>query len=267
MQSRLRRLVALAVFLMVFAFTMVAFAQTSPAPLPAPTLTPTVGVVMVLSLVMGILNNWIQTGTVLGRWIPPQSWLPDATMIFTALGGFLGYITSQTPETLSGTKLFYGAVAAVAALITGATPTFALHAHSVLTKVRRDQLLMAKAVGGAAAKAAGVLVLVVALVSTQTACTKTTFPTITTIEQTVLSDIQAGKGPAQIDSDVCADLGGSSTTDVVCAGVTTLVLDAIDLLEVAGLIPPGILPFAQAYQTAHPRASAPAIVPATKPAS
>ena len=246
----------MAVFLMVFAFTMVAFAQTSPAPLPAPTLTPTVGVVMVLSLVMGILNNWIQTGTVLGRWIPPQSWLPDATMIFTALGGFLGYITSQTPEILSGTNLFYGAVAAVTALIAGASPGIAVHVHGTLTAQRRAAI-------AALAKGASAVLLAVAFVTSQIACGKPLFPTLTTIEQTVLNDLTQGKTPSQIDSDVCADLGGTPSTDAVCADVTNMVLAAITLLSDAGLIPAGALPAAQAYKAAHPVAAATTTTAAT----
>jgi hypothetical protein len=134
---------SLGVASLILSFSTIAFAQGI---LPAaqgsgpPTLTPTVGVVTTLSLVAGVLTNWIQTGTFLGRWISPKAWLPDLTMISTALGGFLGYITSQTPVSLSGSSLFYGAAAAVAALVSGATPSFALHAHGTLTRMRYERL-------------------------------------------------------------------------------------------------------------------------------
>ncbi len=121
---------------------VIALAQIAPvqAPASSPTLTPTVSVVTLLSMVAGVLTNWIQTGTLLGRWITPKSWLPDLTMISTSLGGFLGYLLSQAPVSLSGTALFYGTMAAVAALVAGATPGLAIHVHATLTAQRRTAL-------------------------------------------------------------------------------------------------------------------------------
>jgi hypothetical protein len=132
-------LACLAAAALICVLAPMAFAQMPPGtslPAGSPTLTPTVGVVMWLSMLLGLLNNWIQTGTVLGRWITPKAWLPDLTMIATALGGFLGYITSQTPVDLNGPALFYAMLSAVGALISGAAPTAALHFHDTLTQKR-----------------------------------------------------------------------------------------------------------------------------------
>jgi hypothetical protein len=249
MQSRQRRLVAMAVFMTVFVFTAVAFAQPAPGPMPAPTLTPTVAVVTTLSLIAGILTNWIQSGTLLGRWISPKSWLPDMTMISTALGGFLGYTTSQSPVTFSGTNLFYGAVAAVTALLVGAAPSAAMHAHSTLPAARRAML-------AAAAKGAAAVALIGMLVVGQTACKGSALPTIAAVVQIVEADLIANVGDAQLSSDVCKALGGTASTDAICAAVPGLIQDAITLLIDAGVLPPSALATAQTYMTAHPKAPA-----------
>lgn len=93
-------------------------------------------------------------------------------------------------------------------------------------------------------------VAVVAL--TLVGCGQPLFPTLSAIEQTVASDLAAGKNDAQIASDVCADLGGSSSTDAVCANVEVLVQDAIALLIDAGVLKGVALQNAHAYQLRHP---------------
>lgn len=57
------------------------------------------------------------------------------------------------------------------------------------------------------------------------------FPVVKDLSTIVLDDIEAGDGQAQIASDVCKALGGTSTTDAVCADVSTLIVNIItDLL-------------------------------------
>jgi len=253
MKTRTRMFAAMVALAMV-TFAATAFAQ-NPTPGPAPTLTPTLGIVMALSMVLGILNNWIQTGTVLGRWIAPKAWLPDVTMIATALGGFLGYITSQTPVSLTGSAIFYGIMAAVGALIAGAAPSAVMHVHATLTQMRRDAL---KAAAAAAAKAATAIVLVFALLGPTLACSKALFPTLNAVEQTVLTDLEAGKTDTQIASDVCADLGGTAQTDAICADVAGIINAAITLLMTTGLMSPAAQKNAQAYRMGHPLTPAPA---------
>jgi len=77
--------------------------------------------------------------------------------------------------------------------------------------------------------------------------------------QVVEADVQAGDAPAQIDSDVCKALGGSATTDAICAGVTVLVQDALQLLLDGGKLTPAQVATANAYYAAHPKATAPAV--------
>jgi len=86
------------------------------------------------------------------------------------------------------------------------------------------------------------------------ACKPSTLPTIVNVADIVLHDIQAGDAPAQIDSDVCQALGGSVTTDAVCASVTVLVQDAIALLLDGGSLTPAQVTTANAYMTVHPKA-------------
>lgn len=150
MKNRRLLLAALPVLATVLAFSTIAYAQPSPVPAPGPTLTPTTAVVTALSMLAGVLTNWIQTGTLLGRWVSPKAWLPDLTMISTALGGFLGYIISQSPVGLGGTACFYGAMAAVAALVAGAAPGAAAHVHTVMAAAQLQHRMAMRALAKAA---------------------------------------------------------------------------------------------------------------------
>jgi hypothetical protein len=133
---KLRHLVLFPVLLVVLFVSAPAFAQ-APLPVSSPTITPTVGIVLALSTLAGVLTSWIQTGTLLGRWITPKAWLPDATMLATFLGGFLSYVQSQVPVTLSGSAIGYGVVAGVAALTAGIAPAIATHVHGPLNAQQR----------------------------------------------------------------------------------------------------------------------------------
>lgn len=90
----------------------------------------------------------------------------------------------------------------------------------------------------AAAKPMGVLLLVLAFGSSQLACNGAVFPTLQKIEQIVQADLEANppKTDAQIASDVCAALGGSSETDAVCADVEITIADVVSVLIDAGLL-------------------------------
>jgi hypothetical protein len=127
----------------------VAWAQApSPSPMPPPTLSMATAVVMVLSLLLGIVTQMVQTGTVLGQWVTPKSWLPGATLVMTLLGGIVAYLTSQSPLVLNGATIFYAAAAGVFSLLSGAAPGLAVHAHVIVPeKVRqiRAARLAAKA--------------------------------------------------------------------------------------------------------------------------
>jgi uncharacterized membrane protein YczE len=114
-------------------FPAVAFAQTGPA--PGPTLSTPVAVTMILSLVLGLLTNIVQTGTVLGQWVTPKAWLPMFTLLATFLGGVVAYFTGLSPLVLDGASTFYAIASGVTALLTGAAPGAAIHVHTVLPQL------------------------------------------------------------------------------------------------------------------------------------
>lgn len=97
----------------------------------------------------------------------------------------------------------------------------------------------------------GVLLVVGAVSGGAAACGQPVFPTLSAIEQTIATDLAAGKSDAQIASDVCADLGGSSSTDAVCGGVETIVQDVITVLIDTGVISGKALENAKSYQLRH----------------
>jgi hypothetical protein len=80
-----------------------------------------------------------------------------------------------------------------------------------------------------------------------TQCNSAAVPIFSQVEQTVLSDIEAGKTDAQIEQDVAALLGeqlfdaGAVTEEVV-----VVVQDAVAVLIDLGVIPPQFAPFATA---------------------
>jgi len=88
-------------------------------------------------------------------------------------------------------------------------------------------------------------------------CGQPVFPTLQKIEQTVVDDLSASppKSDAQIAADVCADLGGTSATDAVCADVETTVQDVIVVLLDTGALPAIGRARGQQYLAAHPRAA------------
>jgi hypothetical protein len=56
------------------------------------------------------------------------------------------------------------------------------------------------------------------------------FPVALNIVEVVANDIAAGDTEAQLASDVCKTLGGSSTTDAICADVADVIANAVGLL-------------------------------------
>ena len=73
-------------------------------------------------------------------------------------------------------------------------------------------------------------------------CSKVNFPQLDTAAQIVLNDLIAHKTLAQIETDVAA-------VSPAGADVIALTDDTIQLLADLGLIPTGILPYAQAMHT------------------
>jgi hypothetical protein len=84
--------------------------------------------------------------------------------------------------------------------------------------------------------------------STTTSCKPGNFPTIA---QTIIADLEAGDSDSKIASDVCADLGGSSMTDAICADVTTVVTNIIKALILNGSLSGKALANGHAYTARH----------------
>ena len=111
------------------------------------------------------------------------------------------------------------------------------------------------------------LALVIALATTPACKGGSAFPVLNTIEQTVAADLAAGKTDPQIASDICADLGGSTQTDAVCANAEQLAQTIITALIDSGALSGLALTNGQAYMARHapsPAASTSTPAPAAK---
>ena len=111
----------------------------------APTLSTAVAVSMILSLVLGILTQIVQTGSLFGTFVTPKTWLPGFTLAATFLGGVVGYFSGLSPLMLTGSSIFYALMAGAANLLTGAVPGVAVHAHSVVPAQARAAKVALKA--------------------------------------------------------------------------------------------------------------------------
>jgi hypothetical protein len=56
------------------------------------------------------------------------------------------------------------------------------------------------------------------------------FPVVVNVVKIVADDIAAGDTEAQLASDVCKALGGTTPTDAVCADVAQVIADALGLM-------------------------------------
>jgi hypothetical protein len=79
-------------------------------------------------------------------------------------------------------------------------------------------------------------------------CKGPVLPAAENIVSVVLADLQANKTDAQIASDVCSALGGTSATDAICASVETVVQDVATYLIDAGLVSGASLEHAKAIR-------------------
>ena len=109
-----------------------AYAQTAA---PMPTLSMPLAVTTILSLLLGVLTQIVQTGKLFGQWVAPTTWLPELTMAATFLGGMVGYFSGLSPIVLDGTTIFYAIAAGIMSLLAGAAPGLAVHAHVVVPQM------------------------------------------------------------------------------------------------------------------------------------
>lgn len=109
-----------------------------------PVLSAAVAVSMLLSLVLGILTQVIQTGSFLGQWVAPKASLPSITIVATFLAGVTAYFAGLPAVTMTGTTIFYAVMAGVANLLTGSVPGLAVHAHVVVPMQYRNAKMAAR---------------------------------------------------------------------------------------------------------------------------
>jgi hypothetical protein len=94
-----------------------------------PTLSTPVAVVMILSLILGILTQAVQTGAVFGQFLTPKPWLPWLTIAMTFLGGVVAYFQSLSPVVIDASTIFYALAMGVSALLASSAPAVVVHAH------------------------------------------------------------------------------------------------------------------------------------------
>jgi hypothetical protein len=134
----MRRFTAFLFFCFAFMFVIIpsAYAQAPSEALPPLSLA--VGVSLTLSLLIGVINQGIQSGSFLGIVTTPKTWLPGLATAATFLSGVAGYWQSLTPFTLNLQAVVYGIYWGIAGLIAGVAPGLAHHAHSVVPEMARQ---------------------------------------------------------------------------------------------------------------------------------
>ncbi len=182
--------------------------------------------------------------------------------ILTFFGAFLGAVSMTTmPTSLDGWKQIVmpalgAAIAAelvflrttIAQALTGTTPPQPAPAPAAKTDARGFVTLRAL-VGAMVVGLAGLL-----LAAYLAGCSaiQAAFPTLDKVEQVVAADLANGVSDAQMASDVCNALGGSSTTDAICASTERLIQDVIVALVDAGILKGKAAENGHAYLARHP---------------
>lgn len=130
-----------AVLMAVMLPASIAFAQVAPGQAINPVTGP-VAIVTVLSVILGFVTQAVQSGSILGIVVLPKPWLPEVTLFGSFLGGAVAYLGGLGSFALSGSVVYYAVMAGLTALLAGAAPGLARHAHSVVPA------MMAQKAGG-----------------------------------------------------------------------------------------------------------------------
>jgi hypothetical protein len=194
-------LLVLSIFVL-YAFPAIAQVVVPTPPGPVTALTPFTVVVGVLGAIAAILTNVKNSGDA------PVTWLPYVTMGSTFLIAAVGSLTSS--GSVNGVADFNAALAGIYALL-GAASGSALHIHFTLPH-RTKATIAAKVLAAKAATPLALMLLFGAL-SLGCATLQALIPEAETIENKIISDVQAGDTDVQVVNDVLALLGANATVE------------------------------------------------------
>lgn len=113
---------------LVAAFLLVstnAYAQVTPTPVP--TLSVAAIVMTLLTLLIGVVNQFIQTGKLFNSWKAPATWGPYFATLGSFLGGVYAYLAQQAPLVINSATIFYAVTAGVGMLLIGSVPAAVVH--------------------------------------------------------------------------------------------------------------------------------------------
>jgi len=86
--------------------------------MPTPTaLSAAFVVATLLPLLLGVVNQMIQSKMIFGQWPLPTKWLPFVTIFGGFLTGTTSYVTTQSPFVLNNVTIFMMLVAGVYSLV------------------------------------------------------------------------------------------------------------------------------------------------------
>lgn len=128
-----RHLFGLYVFVAICIFTVPAWAQVAaPAPVAGalPPVSLAVGVVTLLSLVIGALTSMQQTGKLLGQYQLPAAAVTIIAIVLPFLGGALAVLKGV--DAINGSAVFWAVSCGVGQMIASSSAGLAVHAHHVV---------------------------------------------------------------------------------------------------------------------------------------
>lgn len=265
--------------LLILLVPTLAFAQAAP---PAPTtLTTMAMVIMIINIVVGFIGQGIGQGNVLGIVTVPKAYVPYLTVL-AAFGTSVGAALSQGDAVLpailfaflglaTGTGLshHFGTPARTQSMTDGNSGKPPASGGTTADKKdavssAADKLAPPAAhrgflKAGLLGLASAVLVVCAVMLS---GCNQPVLPVFEQVVAVVEQDIQNNVSDSQMASDVCKAMGGTATTDAVCAGVEVVIQDAVQLLIDSGVLSGNSLARAKSYMGDHPKTTVTVTAPA-----
>ena len=265
--------------LLILLVPTLAFAQAAP---PAPTtLTTMAMVIMIINIVVGFIGQGIGQGNVLGIVTVPKAYVPYLTVL-AAFGTSVGAALSQGDAVLpailfaflglaTGTGLshHFGTPARTQSMTDGNSGKPPASGGTTADKkdavsAAADKLTPPAAhrgflKAGLLGLASAILVVCAVMLS---GCNQPVLPVFEQVVAVVEQDIQNNVSDSQMASDVCKAMGGTATTDAVCAGVEVVIQDAVQLLIDSGVLSGNSLARAKSYMGDHPKTTVTVTAPA-----